>query len=49
MIFNILVFIVGVYLGTKFHPQLKKEGGYIYLYYSSFVGRNKKKLFKWPF
>lgn len=48
MIKIIIGFIVGAIVGTKYHPALAVEEGYLYIYWSKGRGvRNKKKLFKW--
>lgn len=45
MLSSIFFFLLGAFLGTTFHPELKFEGDDIYLYYGKKT-RSKKKLFK---
>lgn len=43
-----IAFIIGALIGSKYHPSLGKEEGYLYIYWTAKAGvRNKKKLFKW--
>lgn len=50
MIKLLIGFIIGALVGTKYHPSLKIEQGYVTIYWSPKGGvRNKKQLFKWFF